>query len=476
MRHFPVLRAGKAYRSAARHQVRHFVTGEILGEMSMANAGLIARDLRDAPRWAATLGEMSIRELSSIFDRAAVLFEEEALAIGDWEQSFSDYLHNLSATTGMPMSLCRKNAQKVVIAMKEIVPTLKGLMRGLEPEILDKSAVETEQGFLSFRRESTSLGAILPSNSPGVHSLWLPAIALKTPVVLKPGRQEPWSPHRIAAALLAAGLPEQAISLYPTDHNGAREILLGCGRSMLFGDERTVAPWKFDHRVQIHGPGWSKWLIGEDLVDRFSDYLNVMVSSICENSGRSCLNVSSVWVPRRGREVAESLAERMAGIHALPLDHPKAALSAFAQPQIAHAISAMVDNLLQTPGAVDLTAKHRPNGRVAEVDGAAFLLPTLIWCERSDHPLMQMEFLFPFAAVAEVPSDLVVDEMQETLVLTALTQDETLINKLMNAPHIDRLNIGAIPTFHIRRDQPHEGNLFEFIYRQRAFQVAGLEA
>ena len=36
------------------------------------------------------------------------------------------------------------------------------------------------------------LGAVLPSNSPGVHTLWLPAIPLQIGLVLKPGSQEIW--------------------------------------------------------------------------------------------------------------------------------------------------------------------------------------------------------------------------------------------------------------------------------------------
>ena len=31
--------------------------------------------------------------------------------------------------------------------------------------------------------------------------------------------------------------------------------------------------------------------------------------------------------------------------------------------------------------------------------------------------------------------------------------------------------IGPIPTYQISWDQPHEGNLFEHLYRQRAFQT-----
>jgi hypothetical protein len=42
----------------------------------------------------------------------------------------------------------------------------------------------------------------------------------------------------------------------------------------------------------------------------------------------------------------------------------------------------------------------------------------------------------------------------------------------MRARHIDRLNLGALPTCRVVWDQPHEGNLFEHLYRQRAFQAA----
>jgi len=35
---------------------------------------------------------------------------------------------------------------------------------------------------------------------------------------------------------------------------------------------------------------------------------------------------------------------------------------------------------------------------------------------------------------------------------------------------IQRLNLGAIPTTRIAWDQPHEGNMFEFLYKRRAIE------
>ena len=40
--------------------------------------------------------------------------------------------------------------------------------------------------------------------------------------------------------------------------------------------------------------------------------------------------------------------------------------------------------------------------------------------------------------------------------------------RMMACDDVDRLNIGPVPTFKLSWDQPHEGNLFEFLYRRRA--------
>jgi hypothetical protein len=55
-------------------------------------------------------------------------------------------------------------------------------------------------------------------------------------------------------------------------------------------------------------------------------------------------------------------------------------------------------------------------------------------------------------------------------VVTAITQNRQLINRLLASPLVGRLNLGAISTNHIQWDQPHEGNLFDHLYARRAFQ------
>jgi hypothetical protein len=55
-------------------------------------------------------------------------------------------------------------------------------------------------------------------------------------------------------------------------------------------------------------------------------------------------------------------------------------------------------------------------------------------------------------------------------VVTAITGDDALKQRLLGSPLVDRLNLGAIPTSRIGWDQPHEGNLFEHLYARRAIQ------
>jgi acyl-CoA reductase-like NAD-dependent aldehyde dehydrogenase len=314
---------------------------------------------------------------------------------------------------------------------------------------------------------------VLPSNSPGVHALWAPAIALKTALVLKPGGSEPWSPYRIVQAFLKAGAPPEAFGYYPTDHAGAAEVLRSCGRGMVFGDLSSTARWASDPRVEVHGPGYSKVVLGPDASAEWEKYIDVMATSILENSGRSCVNASGVWVTGHAAEIAEALGERLAKVQPRAAEDPEAEIAPFASARVGETISAIVDQGLAEPGARDVTAAHRSGGRVVTWDGATYVLPTVVLCDGPEHPLANREFLFPFASVVPVRPEEIPERLGATLAMTAITEDKALIGRILASPHVHRLNLGPIPTLRVSWDQPHEGNLFEHLYVRRAFQKAG---
>ncbi|HEY0079624.1 MAG TPA: aldehyde dehydrogenase family protein [Pyrinomonadaceae bacterium] len=470
--HIPLIRKGEPYRSLDAQRVAHHRTRELFAEISQANVGLVRRDLLEQERSRRALAEFSVAELLEICRRAAVHFVNDVLPVGDDAQTPEDYVRQVSATTGLPFVLVRRNMEKIRGVLAEMESVLAGLTRRLDLRILDEGFGESEGEALSFYPRGASLGVVLPSNSPGVHALWIPAVALKIPLVLKPGSAEPWTPFRIIQSLVRAGAPAEAFSFYPTDHAGAAEILSRCGRSMIFGDAASTRLWQGDARVEIHGPGYSKIIFGEDTIDEWEKYLDVLVASVAENGGRSCINASSIWTPSHAAEIAEALSERLARILPRDTEDEEALLAPFADERVAARIDEGIEQALREPGARDVTASHRKTGRLVSFQGCSYLLPTVVHCRTPEHPLANREYLFPFTSVVEVEQARIPEALGRSLVVTAITADRELISRLVSSPHVDRLNLGAVPTTRVSWNQPHEGNLFEHLYARRAFQRA----
>ncbi len=473
--HIPAIRRGKAYQSLETTSIGSVRSDTSVAEVSQVNAGLIRRDLRKIGQSHEALRSLTCERLVEICADAGDRFLNGDLPLGDDgpAQSPEDYVEALSATSGLPKALVRNNMRKVHQVLINMGTILHGLTRGLDLSAIDRGTGEQAGVPVSYYPDTQSLGVVLPSNSPGVNSLWIPAVPLKIPVVLKPGREEPWTPLRIIQALIAAGCPAEAFCFYPTDHEGSGAVMDGAGKALIFGGEQTVAQHANNPDVSVHGPGWSKVLLGEDQVDRWADHLDLMADSIVANGGRSCINASSVVVPRHGEAVAEALGERLAAITPRPHDDEEAVLSGFANPTMADAMDQQVDYGLKTAGATDVTARHRGNTpRRTELEGCTYLLPTVVHCESFDHPLANREFLFPYASVVEVPQEEMLDRIGPSLVVSAVTEDSGFTDALLRSPLIQRLNLGPMPTTQVSWEQPHEGNLFEFLYRRRAIQFA----
>ena len=472
MLHLPVLRWGQPYTSMDVDEVVHFSTGEPIAKVSRANGGMIQRDMRKAQRARDALREIPIDDLIARCATAGELYANANLPMGDGTQTPDEFVHAQSATTGLPERLCRANMKKNTFVLAEMRRILESLTRGLDLEVLTRGYGEERGVPVSFQAETPVLGLVLPSNSPGVHTLWLPVIPMQIGLVLKPGPQEPWTPFRMAEAFFAAGIPREAISIYPGEGDVGAAVLEGCARSLIFGGTPTVERYRGNPRVQAHGPGFSKILFGDDQVDDWETHLDLMADSVFANSGRGCINCSGIWASRHTREIAEALAQRLAAVRPLPPEHPEASLAAFTVPGVADAISHAIDVDLQQPGVVDVTARHREGARVVKQGKADYLLPTVVHCASPDAAIAKKEYMFPFVTVVECPEAQMLDAIGPTLVCSAITCNPTFRRRLLDAVHIDRLNLGAVPTVQLNWLQPHEGNIVDFLFRARAFQTA----
>jgi acyl-CoA reductase-like NAD-dependent aldehyde dehydrogenase len=472
MLHFPILRWGKPYTSLQKESVVHFDSGEPICEVSQSNAGLIERDMRSAQRAHDLLLEHSPNDLIAMLKKAGAMFMSDALPFGDGTQTPDEFVRCQSATTGLPEHMCRKNMAKLKFVLDHLDKILHALTRGLDLETIRRGYGRWEGNLVSFQIQSPVLGLVLPSNSPGVHTLWLPVIPLQLGLLFKPGPQEPWTPYRMAEAMFQAGVPRESIAVYPGGADAGAAVVNQCRRSLIFGGQPTVERYHGNPRVQVHGPGYTKILLGEDKVDEWERYLDLMVDSVLVNSGRSCINCSGIWAPRHSKAIAEAIAKRLAPVEPLPPTHADAALAAFTVLNVADLISAQIDADLKAPGVEDVTARYRKGPRLERRERCAYLKPTVIHCASPEPAIAKKEYMFPFVTVVECPQDKMLESIGPTLVATAITDDEKFRRRLLEAPNIDRLNFGPIPTVQLDWMQPHEGNIVEFLYRGRAFQMA----
>jgi hypothetical protein len=119
-----------------------------------------------------------------------------------------------------------------------------------------------------------------------------------------------------------------------------------------------------------------------------------------------------------------------------------------------------------------MSAPHQPAGRLISRERCDYLLPTVVYSKSPDAAVTKKEYMFPFATVVECPQPQMIGAIGPTLVATGLTNDPAFRRSLLDAGHIDRLNLGPIPTTRLNWFQPHEGNIVDFLYRARAFQMS----
>ena len=472
MVHLPALRWGTPYESLDSVETVHFDTGEPVARVSKILSAMVRHDMKHAPRAQAVLRAEAPARLAERMGRAGDLFMDAELPLGEASQTPDEFVHQQSSTTGLPEAMCRANMEKLAFVCREMGAILDSLTRGLDLGILSQGyGIDGSGRMLSFQAQTDVMGAVLPSNSPGVHTLWLPAVPLQVGLCLKPGSQEPWTPYRMAVAMIEAGIPNEAVAVYHGGHDVGQSIVQRSGRSLVFGGQATADLYAGNPAVQVHGPGYSKILIGDDAIDNWEDYLDVMVESVFLNSGRSCINTSSIWAPRHGAAIARAVAERLRDIRPRDPRDPEASLAAFTVAGVAEAISDMIEVALAQGGATDVIAPLRDIGRAVTREHCSYLLPTVVHCKSPDQPLANKEFMFPFVSVVDCPEDEMLERIGPTLVCTGITESPWLRNRLLACRSIDRLNIGPIPTTKLDWLQPHEGNIVEWLYQPRSFQL-----
>ncbi|GAA4614643.1 aldehyde dehydrogenase family protein [Actinoallomurus liliacearum] len=373
--------------------------------------------------------------------------------------SAADYQYTVSRISGTPLPIVQRAVRAIArSAAGSYDSAQKARPVGAVNDWRDPKA---QEGTAVWIRRGDVFAVHAAGNHPGVHSLWLEALALGFRVAVRPSRHEPLTPYRLISALRASGFGDDQIVLLPTDYAEADEILRQADLSMVYGGQEVIDKYAADTTVLPNGPGRSKILITAD--SDWRDHIDMIVDSISHEGGTACVNTTAVFVEGDPAPVAEAIAARLSAIPSLPPEDDKAVLTAYSMPA-----ARRIESYLRAKAA-GTRAHLGGDGVVDELpDGSAVLRPAVHELADPFAEQAGVEFAFPCVWVAPWTREAGPAVFHDTLVLTAVTKDEKLLDVLLADPTIKNLYIGDHPTYWMTPGVPHDAYLGEFLMRTKA--------
>lgn len=441
---------GGEYRTRNREIITS-TAGVAVGELSIVPPLYVSRTIA-AQR---TSRPLPVAEREAALGKAAELFAGAAIGGLDFE----GYVRLASGISGLPIAVTRAGAQGVAHA----VATAFDAVRAARPvgAALDWRE-ERSRGGAVWARRGEVFAVHAAGNGPGVHGLWPQALALGYRVAVRPSRREPLTAHRLVNALRQAGFrPEDAVYL-PTDHGGADEIVRSADVAMVYGGQDVVAKYAGDPTVVVNGPGRAKILITADRDWR--DHLDVVVDSVANLGGMACVNASAVLCEGDPAPLARAIADRLATIRPLPGDDERATLPIQPLEQaraVANYLAAKAAGTTPLLGADQVVA---PVG-----DGYAALRPAVHLLAEPDADKLNVELPFPCVWVSPWSRAAGIEPLRHSLVVTAITGDDRLLDELLDEPTITNVYRGPHPTFSAAPEIPHNGFLADHLMRNKGF-------
>ncbi|OMC22776.1 aldehyde dehydrogenase family protein [Mycobacterium sp. SP-6446] len=391
---------------------------------------------------------------------AAEIFSTAVIAGLDFEA----YVGLASRISGLPIAVTRSGAHGVAAAVASAFDAVRP-SRPLGAAIDWRDELARSGGAVWARRGEV-FAVHAAGNGPGVHGLWPQALALGYRVAVRPSRREPLTAHRLVNALRQAGFrPADAVYL-PTDHGGADEIVRAADLAMVYGGQDVADKHANDPTVMVNGPGRAKILITADRDWR--EHIDLVVDSIAALGGMACVNTTAVLYEGDPGPLARQIATRLAAIEPLPNDDERAVLPT--QPidkarAIAGYLAAKAAGATPVLGADQVVA--------ALGDGAAALRPAVhVLAEPGSGKLadtLNVELPFPCVWVSPWSRGAGVEPLRHSLVVTAITGDDELIDDLLAEPTVANVYRGRYPTFHSAPEIPHDGFLADVLMRNKGF-------
>ena len=440
---------GGAYRPRKRELITD-VAGDPIAEMTIAPPLYVARTV-NAQR---TVRPLPAEERDAALMRAAKMFLSEEIA----GLEFDRYVDLTSRVSGLPIAVTRAGAHSVAQQVAEIgesVPPAR-------PVGAQRDWRDIRTGGAVWTRRGEVFGVHASGNAPGVHGLWPQALSLGYRVVVRPSRREPFTGQRLITALRESGFRADDVSYLPTDYTGADEIIRAADLAMVYGGQDVVDKYAADPSVWVNGPGRAKILITEDRDWR--EHLDLIVESICAFGGTACVNATAVLYEGDASALAAAIAERLRALVAAPIADERAQL-----PVTSTAAAQSIAQFLRTRAA-GTTPLLGADHVVADFgDGTAALRPAVHLLAVADPVRLNTELAFPCVWVSPWSRADGIGPLRQSIVVNAMTDDDRLIDELVDDPTISNVYRGPYPTWHSSSQIPHDGFLADFLMRNKGF-------
>jgi acyl-CoA reductase-like NAD-dependent aldehyde dehydrogenase len=425
--------------------------GEPVAELSVVPRLFVSRSIAAQRK----LRPLPLAEREVALRRAAELFRTSSIAGLD----FDGYVEVTCRVTGLPMTVARAGANVVAESVATTFDAV-GPARPVGAE-LDWRDVERGGGAVWARRGEV-LAVHAPGNAPGVHGQWPQALALGYRVAIRPSRREPFTAHRLAICLREAGFRNGDALFLPTDHADADELVRAADLALVYGGQDVADRFGGDPKVLVNGPGRTKILITAECDWR--DHLDVIVESIAGLGGMACVNTTAVLHEGGPEPLARAIAERLSALAPLSNLDERATLPT--RP-IADAL-ALAEHLAHRAAGTE--AVLGADQVVADLgDGYAALRPAVHLLRQLDVNMINVELPFPCVWVTPWSRDDGLTPLRNSLVITAFTTDEALIDDLLAEPTVTNVYTGGHPTQTAAPHIPHEGWLADFLMRNKGF-------
>jgi acyl-CoA reductase-like NAD-dependent aldehyde dehydrogenase len=437
------------YRTRTREVITD-TSGVAVAELSIVPGLYVTRSLAAQRK----VRPLPVGHREALLAKAADIFTNSVIG----GLTFDQYVDLASRVSGLPISVTRAGAGGVADAARTAFDTV----RAAQPAgaVFDRRHPRIRTGCAVWARRGEVFAVHASGNTPGIHGLWLPALALGYRVAIRPSRREPFTAHRLIFALRQAGFRHEDVVYLPTDYAGADEIIRTADLAMVYGGQDVVDKYAADPTVYPNGPGRSKILITAE--QDWREYLGVIVDSITGMGGMACVNATAVLFEGDPTPLAKATGERLLPIPALYGSDEQAILPtlpiADAQAQATY-LAAKATATTPVLGADQVVADLG--------DGCAALRPAVHLLTTPDTDKLNTELRFPCVWISPWSRADGLEPLRHSLVLNAITSDEDLLDDLVHEPTVTNVYSGHHPTYEMTPEIPHDGFLADFLMRNK---------